>query len=170
MRKTLLNVGPLLSLLFLLPLLFPPSSPQNYDKFKKKHIDASGRSINRNYCTEIIRRREIKGQRGKCKVHNTFIRVSEDEILRECHGRQDNINITSERPYNLIDCRHSSKRRERWPNCTYNTTQNLKHRICITCEENEPVHFQRFCEEDPRLMLGCKRFAPDTMNRKCCLS
>uniref|UniRef100_A0A6I8SGN9 Ribonuclease A-domain domain-containing protein n=1 Tax=Xenopus tropicalis TaxID=8364 RepID=A0A6I8SGN9_XENTR len=114
-----------------------PSNTQKYKDFKKKHI----LQIN---CNQIIDQRNIWINNNKnCKPLYTFIDANVIEVQKMCQGIVESDHVLSEGPLHLTVCSLIKEKSAKPPNCFYNEGHQNK-RINITCENNLPVHFNRW--------------------------
>ncbi|XP_030042517.1 sialic acid-binding lectin-like [Microcaecilia unicolor] len=135
MRAFQLLLSPLPCLSLLLALIFPSTS-QNYDEFRKKHIDSrTNKKHNNQYCNTIMEQK-INRDTGTCRKVNTFIHAPEKVVVILCR-RIPNAMKTSTKKFSLTICKLQRKRGQR---CTYKAKNEFR-RIEIKCEDSLPVHF-----------------------------
>uniref|UniRef100_A0A669CJM3 Ribonuclease A-domain domain-containing protein n=1 Tax=Oreochromis niloticus TaxID=8128 RepID=A0A669CJM3_ORENI len=85
-------------------------------------------------CTQVMRRRGIKGQNGGCKEINTFLLDTGVRVRNTCAGHHGIRSVG----FNVVVCSHVHT--SSYPNCRY-TGQHLDNRIVdIMCENGVPVH------------------------------
>uniref|UniRef100_A0A669D171 Ribonuclease A-domain domain-containing protein n=2 Tax=Oreochromis TaxID=8139 RepID=A0A669D171_ORENI len=112
----------------LLLLLCAAVLSQTYDDFKRKHILKS--------CDDMMK---TVNDDSQCKPVNTFIIANEEEVKALCKGK-DNRTITYK--FDVIDC----KRKKKKP-CEYKARPLEGEEKKIKCENSEPVHLERGCDE-----------------------
>ncbi|XP_029437353.1 angiogenin-like [Rhinatrema bivittatum] len=140
MRGFLLSPLASLLLLFLLTLISPATS-QNYREFKRKHLDSrtTAQWWDGNYCSALIKERNIRGPWGRCKPVNVFIHGKEQAMQILCPSRENKTRISRE-SYPLTKCQHQAE----WPrshfHCNYRAKSGVR-KIKIQCTAGRPVHF-----------------------------
>ncbi|KAG8596473.1 hypothetical protein GDO81_001922 [Engystomops pustulosus] len=113
---------------------------QNYNKFKDKHIVEDQAQIN---CNITIKDRQIN--KDSCRFRNTFIHDTNGRKIRElCSPYVRSTLVPSDSALALTDCK-LLKSRSSSPSsgCSYNQTE-VKGVVYVTCENQLPVHFERF--------------------------
>ncbi|XP_025028429.1 ribonuclease pancreatic-like [Python bivittatus] len=135
------KISLLVSLAVLLGVLVvQPSQGQTWANFQRKHIDyPKSKAPNPNaYCNRLMKMRQMTEKH--CKIHNTFINNAPENVQQMCQGSGSHSVIDSRVAYPMIDCHYLDGKP---PNdCEYQGTQQVKH-ICVTCENNLPVHFNQ---------------------------
>ncbi|XP_077335077.1 protein P-30-like [Lithobates pipiens] len=97
---------------------------QDWETFQKKHLTDS-LSVD---CDNVMRRALFH-----CKARNTFIYSLAGQVKALCRGVPGTKDVLSHKVFTLIDCIKKEY-------CQYKTkiSDNV---ICITCENELPVHF-----------------------------
>ncbi|KAM9326244.1 angiogenin [Gastrophryne carolinensis] len=102
------------------------SSCQNWGTFKRKHLQCDG-NLNCNT--------EMKKGLFNCKKLNTYICASEIKLKDLCKSAKEKENVLSSSEFQLTNCQRSRK------GCRY-SKKSFKAKICVTCENKEPVHLK----------------------------
>lgn len=111
------------------------------DNFQNQHIIEG---IPEGGCDDLIRIRKIKDNNNKCKIRNTFINSTFENVKDICHKNNsvyDNDNLyKSPANMTILHCKLSSEKNEN--TCKYNGTVTEKQ-IEIACNNDlQPVHMQ----------------------------
>uniref|UniRef100_A0A096MDN4 Ribonuclease A-domain domain-containing protein n=1 Tax=Poecilia formosa TaxID=48698 RepID=A0A096MDN4_POEFO len=132
-----------LALLSAIPLCQSVDYDYRFKKFKNQHIITN---MDRG-CDDIIESRNILDPNSKCKVKNTFILHSVENVTPVCqngipiHGNL----MKSEGTFDIVVCELKGEIDDK--PCRYNSSKKREH-IVIACDGGKPVHF-----EDPTQCL-----------------
>ncbi|XP_035267417.1 uncharacterized protein LOC118224234 isoform X2 [Anguilla anguilla] len=104
-----------------------------WETFKEQHIDPTVDRGNNAYCNKKMVR---VNWNGKCKLKNTLIHATKENVIQVCRTRRIGIFHFSTQPFNLTECKHDNTMKP----CKY-IAKNVTKRIVIVCQGGKPVHF-----------------------------